>query len=241
VASDRRAVPDQRQVVALRSVRDAAGIRQLSPSLWIVIGPKNRRVELEMKMKPLLLALTLTTTAAVAHEGMWTPQQLPQIAGDLKATGLALDPAQLTDLTAFPMGAIISLGNCTASFVSPEGLVVTNHHCAYGSIQFNSMAEKNLIEQGFLAQAQADELRAAPGSRVYVTVDVRKVTDRILDKRTSALTGKALIDAMEANEKNVVAECEKDVGHRCNVYGFYGGLEFHLIKHRQLDVAASHR
>src|SRR5512145_1396378 len=115
-----------------------------------------------MKTKPLLLALALTSIAT-AHEGMWTPQQLPQIAGDLKATGLALDPAQLTDLTAFPMGAIISLGNCTASFVSPEGLVVTNHHCAYGSIQFNSTADKNLIEQGFLAKAQMDELRAAPG------------------------------------------------------------------------------
>jgi len=186
-----------------------------------------------MKTKPLLLALALTSIAT-AHEGMWTPQQLPQIAGDLKATGLALDPAQLTDLTAFPMGAIISLGNCTASFVSPEGLVVTNHHCAYGSIQFNSTADKNLIEQGFLAKAQTDELRAAPGSRVYVTVDVRNVADRILDKRTKSLTGKALIDAMEANEKGIVAECEKDAGHRCNVYGFYGGLEFHLIK--QLEI-----
>src|SRR5262245_40792444 len=167
---------------------------------------KSAALEQQMKIKRVLLALACCTTTAVAHEGMWTPQQLPQIAGDLKATGLSLEPAQLTDLTAFPMGAIISLGNCTASFVSPEGLVVTNHHCAYGSIQYNSTAEKNLIEQGFLAKAQTDELRAAPGSRVYVTVDVSNVTDRILDKRSRALTGKALIDAMETNEKNIVAE-----------------------------------
>src|SRR5262245_43674681 len=106
-------------------------------------------MELTMKMKSILIALaSCATTAAGAHEGMWTPQQLPQIAGELKATGLALDPGQLTDLTAFPMGAIISLGGCTASFVSPEGLVVTNHHCAYGSIQYNSSAQRNLIEQG---------------------------------------------------------------------------------------------
>ncbi|HIK65629.1 MAG TPA: hypothetical protein EYG02_11445, partial [Henriciella marina] len=47
---------------------------------------------------------------ASAKEGMWTPDQLPQIADDLRETGLELDPASLTDLTAFPMGAVISLG-----------------------------------------------------------------------------------------------------------------------------------
>ena len=56
---------------------------------------------------------------ASAKEGMWTPDQLPAIAEDLVATGLELDPSTLTDLTAFPMGAVISLGGCTASFVSP--------------------------------------------------------------------------------------------------------------------------
>src|SRR4030095_7736101 len=97
-----------------------------------------------------------------------------------------------------------------------------------------STAGKNLIEDGFLAKAQSDELKAAPGSRVYVTVEVRDGTQRILDKKAAKLTGKPLIDAMENNEKAVVAECEKDVGYRCNVFGFYGGLEFRLIK--QLEI-----
>ncbi|MFZ5843063.1 MAG: S46 family peptidase [Pseudomonadota bacterium] len=192
-------------------------------------------------MKVSVLALAVSAGAAFASEGMWMPKQLPQIADDLKATGLELDPATLTQLTEFPMGAIISLGGCTASFVSPQGLVVTNHHCAYGSIQYNSTAEKNLIKDGFLAKSLNEELPAAPGSRVYVTVDVQEVSDQIIDSKTAKLAGKKRVDAMETNEKALVAECEKDSGHRCNVYSFYGGLEFYLIKQMEIrDVRLVH-
>ncbi len=180
------------------------------------------------------VALACVATIAHAEEGMWTPSQLPQIAKPLKAAGLALDPIKLKELTTFPMAAIVSLGGCTASFVSPQGLVVTNHHCAYGSIQFNSRPERDLIKNGFLAATLADELPAAPGTRVMVTVDVKDVTDQVLDAKTSALRGKARVDAIENTEKSLVAECEKDTGHRCNVYPFFGGLQYQIIK--QMEV-----
>src|SRR3546814_10686018 len=86
------------------------------------------------------LAATLPGKA-LAGEGMWVPQQLPEISKTLKKAGLKLDPDDLADLTSDPMGAVVSLGGCTASFVSPEGLVITNHHCAYGEIQLNSTTE----------------------------------------------------------------------------------------------------
>ena len=108
----------------------------------------------------------LAAQLARADEGMWPPKQLPAIAKQLKAAGLKLDPRKLDDLDAHPMDAIVSLGFCTASFVSPRGLVVTNHHCAFGAIQYNSTPERNLLEKGFLARTWAEELPAGPGSRV---------------------------------------------------------------------------
>ena len=68
------------------------------------------------------LAGLLAGQAGSAKEGMFTTEQIPGIAGDLRSAGLNLDPNTLADLTGFPMGAVISLGNCTASFVSPQGL-----------------------------------------------------------------------------------------------------------------------
>ncbi|MBI3348681.1 MAG: S46 family peptidase [Burkholderiales bacterium] len=188
----------------------------------------------------LAVAAALVTTAH-ADEGMWMPKQLPQIAKALKAGGLALDPAKLNDLTAFPMGAVVSLGGCTASFVSAQGLAVTNHHCAYGSIQYNSKPDRDLLKTGFYATTLADELPAAPGSRILVTVDMKDVTADILNASTLALTGKARTDAIEATEKKLVAACEADAGHRCNVYPFFGGLQYQLIKQLEIrDVRLVH-
>src|SRR5512138_2229233 len=95
--------------------------------------------------------LLLAVLPARADEGMWRPAQLPGLAADLKGAGVEIDPARLADLDGNPMAAVISLGGCTASFVSPDGLAITNHHCAMGAIQFNSTPQRNLIHDGFLA------------------------------------------------------------------------------------------
>ena len=186
--------------------------------------------------KPAFIAALLACTAAVplaaplaAKEGMFTPDQLPLIAEDLRATGLEIAPEALSDLTGFPMGAIVSLGGCSASFVSPEGLVVTNHHCARGSVQYNSTAENNYLVDGFLAPAKSDELPAAPGSRIYVTVAEDDVTARMREG-TEALDPTARYDLLEQRNKDIVAECEQDAGYRCLVASFYGGAQYKLIK-----------
>ena len=186
-----------------------------------------------MKQQLLALAVASLPLLATADEGMWQPHQLPELSTQLKARGLKLDPAQLTNLTSWPMNAVISLDGCTASFVSPKGLVVTNHHCAYGSIQFNSTPEKNILRDGFLAKRFADELPAEPGARVLVTVAVDDVSSDVL-KGLDQVAGKARFDQIDARKKALVSSCEADVGHRCEVYSFHGGLSFFRIK--QLEI-----
>jgi len=176
-----------------------------------------------------LLASTAIGTQLSAKEGMYTPDQLAQLGEDLKETGLELAPEMLSDLTGFPMGAIVSLGGCSASFVSPEGLVVTNHHCARGSVQFNSTAENNYLENGFLADAKGAELPAAPGSRIYVTTKVTDVTGD-MRKDTEGLEPLARYGLIDQRRKDIVAACEEAAGYRCQVSGFFGGAQYKLIK-----------
>lgn len=179
--------------------------------------------------------------ASMSTEGMWQPHQLPEIADRLKALGLELSPDSMTRLTEFPMNAVISLGGCTASFVSPQGLVITNHHCAYSSISSNSTEENNILANGFLAESLDEELQATPGARVYVTVDIEDVSSTVTQSLNDAMSGAQRFQAIEQAEKALVAECEEDEGHRCEVYRFYGGLQYHLVKQLAIrDVRLVH-
>lgn len=193
-------------------------------------------------MRPNLLAAAVAVplsllAAQLAHagEGMWVPQQLPEIAGPLKKAGLKLSPQQLADLTGDPMGAVVALGGCTASFVSPNGLVVTNHHCAYGAIQLNSTAENNLIKNGFNAPATTDEVSAGPNARVFVLDEITDVTKDA--KAAIASAGDdalARTRALDTFEKQLIADCEADAGFRCRLYSFSGGNTYRLFKNLEI-------
>ncbi len=193
-------------------------------------------------MRPNLLAAAiavplslLAAQIAQAGEGMWVPQQLPEIAGPLKKAGLKLSPQQISDLTGDPMGAVVALGGCTASFVSPNGLVVTNHHCAYGAIQLNSTAENNLIKNGFNAPTTADEVSAGPNTRAFVLDEITDVTKDA--KAAIAAAGDdalARTKALEAFEKKLIADCEAEAGFRCRLYSFSGGNTYRLFKNLEI-------
>lgn len=182
-----------------------------------------------------ILAGLAVASAAHAGEGMWVPQQLPEIAGPLKQAGLQLPAEQLASLTGDPMGAVVALGGCTASFVSPNGLVVTNHHCAYGAIQLNSTPQKNLIKDGFNASTTADELSAGPNARVYVLDAITDVTAPA--KAAMAAAGNDPLkrnDALEDFRKQQIAACEAEPGYRCQFFSFAGGNTYRLFKNMEI-------
>lgn len=185
-------------------------------------------------MRKLFLLLVLTSTSAFADEGMWMPQQMPQLAADLQKAGIQIDPNRFADLTGDPMGAVVSLGGCTASFVSPDGLIVTNHHCGFGALQFNATPQRDVITNGFLAKTRDEELPNGPGSRVFVTTKIEDVTDRVTGKLSAKLSDLDREKAIDRNVKQLTSECEQPGGVRCRVAPFFEGAQY--LRTTQMEI-----
>ena len=194
------------------------------------IKPKQEPTRIVRRALAPLIFLAAIGTSSVADEGMWQPHQLPDLGDQLRQLGLAINPENLSRLDQFPMNAVVSLGGCSASFVSPQGLVVTNHHCIYGSVQYNSTPDNNLLADGFLARQLGEEIPTAPGTRVYVTEEVTDVTSNVLADVTTSTSGIDRYKMIEANRKSLIADCESSGNHRCGVSSFHQGLEYFLIK-----------
>lgn len=174
--------------------------------------------------------------------GMWMPTQLDRHAAKLKELGLSIDPAALTDPMAFPLGAVVWLGGCTGSFVSDSGLIITNHHCATGALQFNTTADKNLIRDGFYAATMKDEPSNGPAARVYVTQKFEDVTAKVRAGIDALKDDQKRYEAIEDRQKALIAECEKgrpDI--RCSVVSYFGGETFVRIEQLELrDIRLVH-
>lgn len=179
-------------------------------------------------------ALVAMAAAAGADEGMWMLHQVGDLDRTLKAMGSQLgasdlwDPVKGTGLAA----ATPSLGGCSASFVSPDGLIVTNHHCAFGAIQMNSTPEHDYLTNGFLARTRAEELPART-SRVFVFKGYEDVTTQVREVLDPRAAPEQRAAAVERREKELVAACEQD-GYRCQVAAMYSGGRFYLF--RQLEL-----
>jgi hypothetical protein len=187
-----------------------------------------------MRIRSVMLGAAMALALeAKADEGMWLPSQLPSIAKNLKDAGFKGDPASLADLTRPPLSAVVRVGGGTGSFVSADGLLITNHHVAFGVIQYNSRPDRDLITDGYVAADRAAELPANPDYRLRVTVGFDKVTDRIL-AQARGKTGRAYYDAVDAASKALVAECEKEDGIRCSVANMFYGRDFYLVKQLEL-------
>jgi hypothetical protein len=160
--------------------------------------------------------------------GMWLPQQmtLPAHVETFHNMGVEIDAKTLSDPLSAPLSAVVSIGGCTASFVSPDGLIVTNHHCVQNALQLNTSKKDgaNLIEDGYLAKTRADEKSAGPAQRVFVAQAFKDVTKEMRDGLDKIKDPVARKDESERRMKVLLAACEKDrPSLRCNVKPYFGG------------------
>ena len=170
-----------------------------------------------------LAALTLAFSAA-ADEGMWLLPLIQQMnKKDLKEAGCKLTPQEIYAINKSSLkDAIVHFGGgCTGEMISNQGLLVTNHHCGYGSIQGLSTDEHNYLMEGYWANERAEEL-PVPGLTVTFLLSMEDVTAQIESAEKPEEVKKQLIDAAVA----------KNPGSRGVVTGFYNENVFYLILYR---------
>lgn len=164
---------------------------------------------------------------ARADEGMWTLNGFPaerfrQRYGEPPSQGW-LDRARLASVR-------LAQG-CSGSFVSRDGLVMTNHHCAAGCIQQISTRENDLMANGFRAERMEDE-RACPEVEVNVLQEIRDVTERIREA-TRGQTGADFGKALRAEMSRIEAECAHAGQWRCDVVNLYHGGRYDLYRYKR--------
>src|SRR5579864_692233 len=180
-----------------------------------------------------LIAL-LVSAPAFSDGGMWTFQDFPH--EQLKrAYKVDVSQAWLDKVRT----ATIRLSNCTASFVSPDGLILTNHHCSEACLDDHSTAEHNLVRDGFLARTRAEELKC--GTQLAdVLMDMEDVTTKV----TAALKGlddKAANDMRKKTLTQLEQACEEDSKHgkfgplKCESVDLYQGGQYWLYKYHRYD------
>jgi hypothetical protein len=173
---------------------------------------------------------------------MWLPEQMPAHAEHLLKLGLKLDPKVLADPTAYPLAAVISLGGCSASFVSADGLILTNHHCAVPALQYNSAPGRDLAHTGFTAKDRNTERSNGPTARVFVTQRQADITEKMTEGLAAIADDRARFLESERRSKFWVQSCEQQAPNvRCQVSSFYGGAQYLLIESLEIkDVRLVH-
>jgi hypothetical protein len=194
------------------------------------------RLLVSLALVPAILAAT--ANAAHAAEGKWTPDQVLEHGPRwLRAHGFELPLAKLWDARAGTglLANVVQLPGCSGSFVSGDGLLVTNHHCVVSVLQQLSTPERNLVAEGFLAATRADE-RPAKAYRILVPRAFRDVTAEMTSAGARAgADDAARARAVEDEEKALVAACEARAATRCQLATFDGGVRFSLTEFEELD------
>ena len=168
-------------------------------------------------------------TSVRAEEGMWTFDNFP-IQAVNQAYGTDIDQAWLDRVRQ----SAVRLRGCSASFVSDEGLILTNHHCVVSCIQDLSSAENDYVKNGWVT-ANREEEKQCPGQTAEVLTEIVDVTDRVLGAG-EGLTGSDFVRARSAEIEKIQKEACGDATDRtCQVISFYRGGQYKLYKFDKYD------
>jgi hypothetical protein len=183
-----------------------------------------------MKTKLILLCLValLAPSPLRADEGMWTfdnpPLKLLKEKYNFTPTKEWLDHLRLASVRFNDGGS--------GSFVSPTGLVLTNHHVALSQLQKISTPQKNYVKDGFYARTPADELKSAD-SELNVLVSFENVTDRVTRAASNKPDDKAALEARRAEIAKIEKESLEATGLRSDVVSLYQGGEYWLYRYKK--------
>ncbi len=184
----------------------------------------------------LVFMAAIGTMVTTADEGMWPLYSLESLDFDaLKARGLQLGPDQIfNEKDGGISAAIVQVGGGTGSFVSPRGLILTNHHVAFGALQKQSKVDDHVLRNGFIAPTVADEIPAI-GYQAYVTKSFEDVTGQIKGALTDEMTDLERYEAIEQKEKEIVEAAEALGDVRCRVASVYSGLQYYLVTYFRIQ------
>jgi hypothetical protein len=180
-------------------------------------------------MRPLVLVL-LASSIASADEGMWLFTDFPSDAVK-KAYGFGPDAKWLDRVR---LGSLRLAGGCSASFVSSDGLVLTNHHCARQCLEDLSSKDRDLLAQGFYAKTKETEERC-PKIEANQLIAITDVSQRVLDA-TRGSNGADYQAKLKAVTATLESECAQgDAKKRCDLVTLFNGARFHLYAYRRFQ------
>lgn len=180
----------------------------------------------------MLLLMMAFLGRAAADEGMWLPSLIQRLnISEMQQMGFQLNAEDIYSINnASLKDAIVALdrGSCTAELISPDGLLLTNHHCAFGEIQSHSSVEHDYLQDGFWAMSREEEL-PNPGKSVTFLVSVEDVTSRVLAEVTSDMTEEERNNKIYSISRTIENEAKGDSHYETYVRSFFNSNQFHLF------------
>ncbi len=178
-----------------------------------------------------IAALFAFPVASLADEGMWLPMLIKRLnERDMQKLGLQLTAEELYSVNNSSLkDAIINFGGfCTGEIISPEGLILTNHHCGYDAIREQSTAENDLLTDGFWALSRDQEI-PSPGLTATFLVRMDDVTADVLSAVGDTMSAQERSAAVRAKIGELVEAAEADSEYSIEIKSFFEGNEYYMF------------